>query len=786
MNAPVKAQTCPSDLSYCKFGSETLLKLLAVFEDQIGGVIKNDDIEYVHKTRVTSRRLRAAMPLFGECFRRKEFKEWLCEIKKVTRLLGEARDLDVQIIFVEEYMKKIASTAEKAYVDMLVKDHRERRNSIQSIAVNGLEELKATDVLNNLGKSCEKIITEQTEESFEPQKVLEKARWHISFRLDDFLAMENYVCLENEVLKHHEMRICAKKLRYTMETFSLLYHSKLSQEIETIKAFQDVLGEMHDCDVWTEYIPKFMQKQKLKVKSKTKKKPDNKKAEQALLNFLNYVKEKRKEHYLEFVRLWDENKKEDFFVQLRKTINDEFLAGDEKKIVQVLHNPNVKVAVFSDVHANLPALERIMEDAEELGVDVFVNAGDSVGFGACPNEVVELLSEKNVLSIVGNYDVEVIEGKAKAKGEKNLALKFARKELAKSSICYLYSLPRELRLEVAGKSMLVTHGSPESIEEHIYHNTPAKRLKTLAGVAKSDLIAVGHSHEQFWRQINGTWFINPGSAGRPGDGNPQAAYAILSFNPFNVELLRVDYDVEAAATALRKKGLPESFAQMMLRGVSLDAIIDEDKAREELMVQNCKGTLQVCREISEKYEADRNHFLQVSKLALGLFDRLSRLHKLDARERCWLECAVVLHDVGLSKGRRSHHKVSMKLILNDTQLPFTSMERRIIANVARYHRKALPNPTHYNLASLDRTTIHKVKVLASLLRVADSLDYSHQSIIENLNVKVGPKRVTVECVSKTKSTLEEQAFNKKKDLFEKVFAKKMVLIWKQPSKQPDM
>ncbi len=71
--------------------------------------------------------------------------------------------------------------------------------------------------------------------------------------------------------------------------------------------------------------------------------------------------------------------------------------------------------------------------------------------------------------------------------------------------------------------------------------------------------------------------------------------------------------------------------------------------------------------------------------------------------------------------------------------------------------------------------------------MADSLDYTHQSVVEALNVKVGSKKITVECVCETKSILEEQAFNKKKDLFEKVFAKKMVLIWKkQPSKPLDM
>jgi exopolyphosphatase/pppGpp-phosphohydrolase len=232
--------------------------------------------------------------------------------------------------------------------------------------------------------------------------------------------------------------------------------------------------------------------------------------------------------------------------------------------------------------------------------------------------------------------------------------------------------------------------------------------------------------------------------------------------------------------------LPESFAQMLLRGESLDTIIKEDQAKEEEMVQDCNKMLQVSGEISKKYWPDIEHYGQVSKLSLELFDGLISLHQLGNRERCWLECAAILHDIGLVKSRGSHHKRSAKLILNETKLPFTSLERRIIASIARYHRKGLPKQNHYNLATLDRETLRKVKILASLLRIADSLDYTHQSIAEALNVKVGTKRISVECVSKTKSILEEQAFNKKKDLFENVFAKKVVLIWKQPSKPLDM
>ncbi len=100
-----------------------------------------------------------------------------------------------------------------------------------------------------------------------------------------------------------------------------------------------------------------------------------------------------------------------------------------------------------------------------------------------------------------------------------------------------------------------------------------------------------------------------------------------------------------------------------------------------LIVQNCEDIVSFSREISKNYWPDDDHYVQVRKLALELFDGLSKLHQFGARERCWLECAAILHDIGLSKSRGGHHKKSAKLILNETQLPFTSQERRIIASI---------------------------------------------------------------------------------------------------------
>lgn len=774
MNAPIKPQTSQKNTSYCKFGSEIVLKLLPVFEDQFEGVIKSEDTEYVHKMRVTSRRLRAALPLFRFCFPGREFKEWTRQLKKATRLLADARDLDVQIAFIQQYIGKLKPTAEKSGVNVLLEDHRERRRSIQSSVVSGLEKLEASNVLADIRNFCEKTIAEQSDATFDSKQVLEKARWHISFRIDDFLSMEKYVYLENKKLKHHEMRIYAKKLRYTIEAFAPLYRNKLAKEIETITAFQDVLGEMHDYDVWSDYIPKFIAKAKTKIKSKE----DRAKFGKTLFKFLAYIKEQRRRHYNRFVRLWNRNENNNFFVKLRKKINAGF-SMTKAKTRKLSANPDVKIAVLSDVHGNLQALEKVVEDAEGRGAEVFLNAGDSIGFGPYPNEVIEMLCEKNVQSVVGNYDLEVIEGKVKVKGEKKLALEFARKELAQSCGSYLQSLPRTLRLEVAGKKLFVTHGSPRSIEEHIYHDSPVEQLKAVAKAAKADVIIVGHSHEQFLRQEGEVYFVNPGSVGRPGDGNPQTAYAVLSFNPFNVELIRLDYDVKATADVLRRKALPESFSQMFLRGVSLDTILEKDENAKDAMVKNCIEMAEASRQIARTYLEDAKHFTRVTRLALKLFDGLISLHQLDVRERCWLECAAILHDVGLSKGRGGHHKETVKIILNDSRLPFTSSEKRIVASIARYHRKGLPKQKHYNFATLDRATFHKVEVLASVLRVADGLDYAHQSTVKSLKVKVATKKVFVECTSGTEGFLEEQAFNMKKDLFEKVFARKMVLVWKQ-------
>ncbi|MCW4005771.1 MAG: YfcE family phosphodiesterase [Candidatus Bathyarchaeota archaeon] len=774
MSSKPKLLGYTEDESYCAFGVDRLSKLLEALEDQIGGVMQSSDIEYVHKMRVASRRIRATMPLFQTCFPEKKFKKWLRQVKQVTGLLGEARDLDVQTEFVKQYKKTSQAAAEELSLELLLSGIRTQRERIQPDVVKGLQALQTSCGLEEMHRFYDAAKEYLGESQFEPQQVKEKAHWTITSRINDFVEMEEYVHQENQSRKQHEMRIQAKWLRYTMETFAPLYPNKLKDDIETIKDFQDALGEMHDCDVWTERIPKFLDD----LTNKPEFRHDNKTPQ--LTAFLDYVKTQRKKYYTRFVELWETSKQNGFFEQLQKKTGEGFPSADDK-IKELKQNPEAKVAVIADVHGNLHALQAVMEDAEKRGANIFLNAGDSVGYGAFPNEVAQLLCAKQVVSVVGNFDLEVLSrDKNTKKGIKGVAVDFAKEQVDGSCRAFLLSLPREVKFEAGEKRLLLTHGSPQSIEEHLRPDTPQTRIEEIAQKTAADLIITGHSHQQYLRKAEGKFFLNPGSVGRPDDANPQAAYAVVTFKPFSVELLRVSYDVVAAADALRRNALPESFSQMLLKGVSIDEIAKEDRLRSEALEKSCREVVANCEEVACGYWAEVEHPKQVRKLSLQIFDDLQSLHELGTTERCWLECAAILHDIGMAKSAKAHNKNSMQLILNDPRLLLLSTQRRIIASIARYHRKTLPKKTHYNLLTLNSKTISKIRVLSGILRIGDSLDYSHDSVVQNVRVRGEDRRVVVEVAALEEPVLEQQAFIRKKDLLERALKRKVVLVWKQP------
>ncbi len=241
----------------------------------------------------------------------------------------------------------------------------------------------------------------------------------------------------------------------------------------------------------------------------------------------------------------------------------------------------VRVAVLGDVHANLHALETVLAHARTMGVEAVWNLGDFVGYGAFPDQVVQRIRLEAEVSIVGNYDLKVLKFPKKRKKwrrtkhpKKFEAFGWAFQHLSEASRAYLASLPGEVRLAVEGANLLLTHGSPASNEEPVLSTTSPVRLRELAVLAGTDAILCGHSHEPVKREVDGVWFINPGSVGRPGDGDPRAGYAVLEFRKraIKVTQFRLSYDIDGAVRAQREAGFPEAFAQMLIQGRSLEGL----------------------------------------------------------------------------------------------------------------------------------------------------------------------------------------------------------------------
>ena len=196
-----------------------------------------------------------------------------------------------------------------------------------------------------------------------------------------------------------------------------------------------------------------------------------------------------------------------------------------------------KILLIGDIHANLPALKAVLNDARKHKYQQIWNLGDFVGYYPFPNQVIEMLRQRDALSIIGNYDLKVLafkkneeKWKHKKAPEKFTAFKWTYENLSKENREYLASLPEQKRIEINGLKILLTHGSPASNEEYICAQTTKQRLKELSELADADVVLSGHTHMVYSVKSGNTLFINPGSVGRPEGTGGKATYSILDFS----------------------------------------------------------------------------------------------------------------------------------------------------------------------------------------------------------------------------------------------------------------
>jgi diadenosine tetraphosphatase ApaH/serine/threonine PP2A family protein phosphatase len=242
----------------------------------------------------------------------------------------------------------------------------------------------------------------------------------------------------------------------------------------------------------------------------------------------------------------------------------------------------VRVAVVSDIHGNLHALEAVLEDVARAGPDAVWCLGDVVGYGARPNECCTLTRARADLCLAGNHDLAVLGAIdiADFSDDAAAAARWTREVLSAEHASWLRGLSPAARLEGAQ----LFHGSPrDPVWDYVLNEAVARASLE---VTDAPLVLVGHSHVALATSLDGgelvgglapggsevelrsgRWLLNPGSIGQPRDGDARAAWLLLDRDRGHASFRRVPYPVEQAQEAIRSCGLPEALALRLALGV---------------------------------------------------------------------------------------------------------------------------------------------------------------------------------------------------------------------------
>ena len=256
-----------------------------------------------------------------------------------------------------------------------------------------------------------------------------------------------------------------------------------------------------------------------------------------------------------------------------------------------------KIALFSDIHANLPALEAFFKDLDSRKPDAVYCLGDLVGYNIWPNEVIDEVRKRNIPTIAGNYDFGI--GRTsddcgcayktdEEKANGTISISFTNQIVKDEQRKYLRTLPAHIKVEFQLNNdklnLLLVHGSPRKINEYLFEDREEKSLLRIMQDADADIMCFGHTHKPYHRileinEANGIRYrhaINIGSVGKPKDGNSLGGYVLLHINEnsgilakdsIKVEFIRFDYDIEKAAKAVEDSPLPNAYAESLRKGI---------------------------------------------------------------------------------------------------------------------------------------------------------------------------------------------------------------------------
>jgi putative phosphoesterase len=219
----------------------------------------------------------------------------------------------------------------------------------------------------------------------------------------------------------------------------------------------------------------------------------------------------------------------------------------------------VRIAVISDVHANLPALEAVLTDVEEQAATRLFCVGDLVGQGPHPNQVVSRVRKAGIPSILGNQEIEVRTLADRARPDPKRHMLWTIAVLKRKNREYLLGLPAHREIEVEDVGIRLVHGSPRGTFDGMYSSLTSQTLRAWFpdGAPRPGVLVGGHTHLPFVRTVDGMLIVNAGSVGRPLDGDPRASWALLEVEEGHARarIRRVRYPVAETVRAMKRIGM---------------------------------------------------------------------------------------------------------------------------------------------------------------------------------------------------------------------------------------
>jgi len=306
------------DRPICAYGAAAILQQVNSLKQNWKGVhATGEDIEYVHRMRVATRRFRSIFDIFKNCLPKKKRSSWEKEITRLTKALSDARDLDVHIAMLNDFSQTLPEPQYHTGISRLLLRLRQAREQVQPQIDKQLNRMTKKGMLEDIETTLKKIVLSQTDASSSyPPRLYQTAFKSINRCIKNLLAFDGCIQDPKNIQDLHDMRLEAKNLRYTIEIFQDLYTDRLETQFAAVQDMQSQLGVIHDDDNWIANLDEFLKSERKRTLAFY----GNEGPFNLIKPGITYLRKSRQENrdqqYQDFIRKWEQWKTDNLWGSL--------------------------------------------------------------------------------------------------------------------------------------------------------------------------------------------------------------------------------------------------------------------------------------------------------------------------------------------------------------------------------------------------------------------------------------------------------------------------------------